>query len=78
MSLITAWFDRRIIDVLSSEANQNWPGEALWTPFSGLSGTGRGVWIEPARSPGWGRSPTSIPRGFREFEADLQLAETGC
>ncbi len=36
MSHLTAWFDRRIIDVLFSEANQKWAREALWTPFSDL------------------------------------------
>jgi hypothetical protein len=40
MSHITAWFDRRIIDLLFSEANQKWAREALWAAFSGLSGTG--------------------------------------
>jgi len=77
MSHLTAWFDRRIIGVLSSEANQKWPLEALWTSFSGLPRMG-GRLIGANQNVGWGWSPTVFASTVPNFEPGLQLSHGPC
>jgi hypothetical protein len=78
MSHLTAWFDRRIIDVLLSEANQKWAREALWASFSALPGEWVGVGIAADRNIGWGQSPTVLASKVPKFQPDLQLSHGPC
>ncbi len=65
MSHLTAWFDRRIIGLLPSDAIEKWPLEALWRHFLTSPGIQSNAADDPGEASGGGGAPPLQPSQLR-------------